>query len=218
VETVEERLRGFTRAACRVVDRSHDGPDERPPLGQLRYFTAVAEPESFMRRRGTACRPASGKPADQGTGQTLGVSLLRGGGQRVTLTPEGAVFLADCRRVLGDADGAWLRVRAAATGEAGTLRLVYSLVSAFENVPTLLAAWPRTIRCARQAREVFGSEVADLLLSRRCDVALAPLTSRPPPLRHQTIHREAVRLEVAEDHPLGALRPHRACGPARRAL
>jgi len=48
------------------------------------------------------------------------------------------VFLADCRRVLADADRAARRVQAASRGEAGTLRLAYTLVSAFETVPLLL--------------------------------------------------------------------------------
>jgi DNA-binding transcriptional LysR family regulator len=170
----------------------------------MRYFVAVAERESFTRAAEDL------HVAQQAVSQqikalenTLGVTLLRRGGRRVTLTPEGAVFLADCRRVLADADRASLRVRAAAGGEAGTLRLVYSLVSAFETVPALLARLGDDYPMLDvQAREVFGSEVAELLLAGRCDVALAPLTSYPTDLRQQTIRREVVRLAVGERHRL----------------
>ena len=112
------------------------------------------------------------------------------------------MFLADCRRVLAGADRAARRVRAAARGEVGTLRLVYTLVSAFETVPVLLARLEKDYpRLRVDTREVFGSDVSTLLRDGACDLALAPLTpSRRD--RQRTIRREVVRVAVGEGHRL----------------
>jgi DNA-binding transcriptional LysR family regulator len=135
--------------------------------------------------------------------QLLGVTLLERSSQRVTLTPEGVVFLADCRRVLAGADRATRRVRAAARGEAGTLRLAYTLVSAFETVPLLLARLDKEYPLLKvDAREIFGSEVATLVRDGGCDLALAPLTSYPDDIRQRTVRREVVRVAVGEQHRL----------------
>jgi len=50
-------------------------------------------------------------------------------------TAEGEVFLADRRRVLASADRAARRVQAAARGEAGTLRLAYTLTTVWDTIP-----------------------------------------------------------------------------------
>jgi DNA-binding transcriptional LysR family regulator len=107
--------------------------------------------------------------------------------------------------VLAGADRAARRVQAAARGEAGQLRLVYTLVSAFETVPLLLDRVDEDYPLLEvQAREVFGSEVEGLLRQGRCDVALAPLTAYPADIRQQTIRREVVRVAVGEQHRLSA--------------
>src|SRR5262249_22766997 len=106
----------------------------------MRYFTAVAERGSFT-RAAAELHVAQQAVSQQvrALEQSLGVTLLERSSRHVTLTAEGAVFLVECRRVLAAADRAARRVQAAARGEAGTLRLVYTLVSAFETVPVLLA-------------------------------------------------------------------------------
>src|SRR5262249_17171359 len=105
-------------------------------LRQMRYFAAVAERGSFTgaaRELHVAQQAVSQQV--KALEQLLGVTLLERSSRRVKLTPEGVVFLADCRRVLAGADRATQRVQAAARGEAGTLHLVYTLVSAFETIP-----------------------------------------------------------------------------------
>jgi DNA-binding transcriptional LysR family regulator len=135
--------------------------------------------------------------------QLLGVTLLERSSRRVRLTPEGVVFLADCRRVLAGADRAARRVQAAARGEAGALRLVYTLVSAFETVPLFLARLDKDYPLLKvDAREVFGSDVSALLRDGACDVALAPLTSYPDDLRQRTVRRKVVRVAVGVHHRL----------------
>jgi DNA-binding transcriptional LysR family regulator len=173
-----------------------------PDLRQMRYFTAVAERGSFTgaaRELHVAQQAVSQQV--KALEQLLGVTLLERSSRRVKLTPEGVVFLADCRRVLAGADRAARRVQAAARGEAGTLRLVYTLVSAFETVPLLLDRLDRDYPLLKvDAREVFGSDVPMLLSDGACDVALAPLTSYPDDLRQRTVRREVLRVAVSERH------------------
>jgi DNA-binding transcriptional LysR family regulator len=170
----------------------------------MRYFKAVAEHGSFTgaaRELHVAQQAVSQQV--KALEQLLGVTLLERSSRRVTLTPEGTVFLADCRRVLAGADRAALRVQAAARGEAGTLHLVYTLVSAFETVPMLLARLAKDYPLLKvEDREVFGCDVAALLRNGGCDVALAPLTTYPEDLRQRTVRREVMRIAVGENHPL----------------
>jgi DNA-binding transcriptional LysR family regulator len=175
-----------------------------PDLRQMRYFTAVAERGSFT-RAAQELHVAQQAVSQQvkALEQLLGVTLLERTSRQVTLTPEGRVFLADCRRVLAGADRAALRVQAAARGEAGTLRLAYTHVSAFETVPVLLDRLDEEYPLLKvDAREVFGRDVATLLQDGGCDLALAPLTSYPEDIRQQTIRREVMRLAVGDGHLL----------------
>jgi DNA-binding transcriptional LysR family regulator len=175
-----------------------------PDLRQMRYFAAVAESGSFTaaaRELHVAQQAVSQQV--KALEQLLGVTLLERGSRRAELTPEGVVFLADCRRVLASADRAARRVQAAARGEAGTLRLVYTLVSAFETVPLLLARMDDDYPLLEiEAHEVFGCDIATLLLDGDCDLALAPLTSYPDDLRQRTVRREVLRVAVGERHRL----------------
>jgi DNA-binding transcriptional LysR family regulator len=175
-----------------------------PDLRQMRYFTAVAERGSFT--RAAEDLHVAQQAVSQGVKaleQTLGVTLLDRSSRRVTLTSEGAVFLADCRRVLAGADRAARRVQAAARGEAGTLRLVYTLVSAYDTVPVLLARLAKDYPLLKiDAREVFGSDVPTLLRDGDSDLALAPLTAYADDLRQRTVRREVVQVAVGEQHRL----------------
>jgi DNA-binding transcriptional LysR family regulator len=175
-----------------------------PDLRQMRYFAAVAERGSFT-RAAEDLHVAQQAVSQQvkALEQLLGVTLLERSSRRVKLTPEGVVFLADCRRVLAGADRAARRVQAAARGEAGTLRIVYTLVSAFETVPVMLARLGKDYPLLKvDAREVFGCDVATLLRNDDCDLALAPLTSYPNDIRQRTVRREVVRVAVGERHRL----------------
>src|SRR5262245_32711850 len=175
-----------------------------PDLRQMRYFTAVAERGSFT-GAANELHVAQQAVSQQvkALEQLLGVTLLERSSRRVRLTPEGVVFLADCRRVLAGADRAARRVQAAARGEAGTLRIAYTLVSAFETVPLLLDRLERDYPLLKiDAREIFGSDVTALLRDGGCDLALAPLTSYPEGIRQRTVRREVVRVAVGARHRL----------------
>ena len=188
---------------CRPrLDRSYTRFVATPELRQMRYFTAVAERGSFTRaaRELHVAQQAVSQQV-KALEQLLGVTLLERSSRRVKLTAEGMVFLADCQGVLAGVDRATRRVQAAARGEAGTLRLAYTLASAFETVPLLLDRLDRDYPLLKvDAREVFGSEVGTLLRDGGCNLALAPLTSYPEDIRQRTVRREVVRVAVGDQH------------------
>jgi DNA-binding transcriptional LysR family regulator len=173
-------------------------------LRQMRYFVAVAEHGNFTRAADEL------HVAQQAVSQqiraleaTLAVTLLRRSSHSVELTPAGAVFLADAKRVLAASDRAVRRVQAAARGEAGTLRLVYTLATAYETTPSLLErVGKRHPQLEISAREVYGADVTGLLLGGRCDLALAPMTAYPEALRQRLVRREVLRLAVSDNHEL----------------
>jgi DNA-binding transcriptional LysR family regulator len=175
-----------------------------PELRQLRAFVAVAERSSFT----AAAQELN--VAQQAVSQqikalerSLGVTLFRRTSRRVELTPEGAVFLADARRVLTNADRAVSRVQAAARGEAGTVRLAYTLATVYDTVPLVLALLDQALPQLKiDAREVFGGDLIDLLEAERCDIAFAPKSTYPRGIRERPIRHEPFRVAVGEHHPL----------------
>jgi DNA-binding transcriptional LysR family regulator len=173
-------------------------------LRQLRTFVAVAERRSFT-RAADELHIAQQAVSQQikALERSLGVSVLERSSRRVELTREGRVFLADCRRVLSAADRAASRVKAAARGEAGSLRLAFTLTTAWDTIPALLAhLGVRYPQLKMDAREVFGGDIQELLLAERYDLALAPMTSYPGGFQRRTIRREQLRVAVSDDHAL----------------
>jgi DNA-binding transcriptional LysR family regulator len=183
-------------------------PDSGLELRHLRTFVAVAERRSFTRAADDL------HVAQQAVSQqikalehSLGVTLLRRTPRRVDLTSEGAVLLGDCRRLLAAADRAARRVKAAARGEIGTLRLAYTLTTVWDTIPRLLARLSEVHPQLKiEGREVFGADIPELLLSERCDLALAPVTSYPKGFHTQTLRREPLVVALRDTDPLARRR------------
>jgi DNA-binding transcriptional LysR family regulator len=172
-------------------------------LRQLRTFVAVAQRRSFTRAADDL------HIAQQAVSQqikalerSVGVTLLRRTPRRVELTAEGEVFLPDCRRILAAADRAARRVQAAARGEAGTLRLAYTLTTVWDTIPRLLARLNQVHPQVKvQAREVFGADIPELLAAGRYDLAVAPMTSYPRGFHTRTVRRELLRVALSDTDP-----------------
>jgi DNA-binding transcriptional LysR family regulator len=179
-------------------------PDSGLELRLLRTFVVVAERRSFTRAADDL------HIAQQAVSQqiralerALGVTLLRRTPRRVELTGEGTVLLADCRRVLTAADRAARRVKAAARGEAGTLRLAYTLTTVWDTIPKLLARLAELQPQVNvESREVLGADVPELLLAERYDLAVAPMTSYPKGFHTRTLRREPLRIALGKTDPL----------------
>src|SRR5262249_13666956 len=123
--------------------------------------------------------------------------------RRVELTPEGAVFLVDARRVLTNADRAVTRVQAAARGEAGTVRPAYTPAPVYDTLPIVLASLHQALPQLKiEAREWFGGDLIALFEAERCDIAFAPKSTYPRGIRQRPIRHEPFRVAVGEHHPL----------------
>jgi DNA-binding transcriptional LysR family regulator len=177
-------------------------------LRHLRTFVTVAERRSFTRAADDLYIAQQAVSQQiKALERSLGVTLLRRTSRRVDLTPEGAVFLADCRRVLAAADRAGRRVKAAARGEVGTLRLAYTLTTVWDTLPRLLSRLAEVHPHVKvEAREVFGADVPELLLAERYDLALAPMTSYPRGFHARAVRREPLRLALGATDPLARRR------------
>jgi DNA-binding transcriptional LysR family regulator len=198
-----------------VLDVAADGGLE---LRLVRTYIAVAERRSFT-RAADHLHIAQQAVSQQikALERSVGVALLRRTPRRVELTPEGEVFLGDCRRVVAAADRAMARARAAARGEVGTLRLAYTLTTAWDTVPVLLARLTQSHPNVKvEAREVFGADIPQLLLEERFDLALAPRTPYPRGFRSRVLRREPVRIALSKSDPLARRRRIRLAALADR--
>ena len=179
-------------------------PDSGLEFRHLRTFIAVARWRSFT-RAAEDLHVAQQAVSQQikALERSLGVTLMRRTSRQVELTREGAVFLADCRRVLAAVERATDRVRAAARGESGTLRLAYTLTCVWDTLPQLLARITDALPQVRvEAREVLGADIPELLLDERFDVAVAPATSYAAGFHSRIIRREPLRVAVSKKDPL----------------
>jgi DNA-binding transcriptional LysR family regulator len=175
-----------------------------PELKQMRYVVAVAREHSFSRAAETlhVAQQAVSQQVRQ-VEKALGVELFARTNRGVEITPAGEVFVQEARRALNAADRVAPRAQAAARGEAGTLRIAYTLATVYETLPALLdalAAEQPELRL--RPREVFGVDVDGLVHDERFDVALAPRIALGSGLDHRPLRREDFVVAVAEDHPL----------------
>ena len=170
----------------------------------MRYVVAVAREHSFSRAAETLL------VAQQAVSQqvklvekALGVELFDRSNRGVAITPAGEVFVQEARRTLNAADRVAPRAQAAARGEAGTLRIAYTLATVYETLPALLDALSAEQPELRlRPREVFGVDVDGLVHDERFDLALAPRIALGSGLDHRAVRREDFVVAVAEDHPL----------------
>jgi DNA-binding transcriptional LysR family regulator len=113
---------------------------------QLRYFVAAAEEGNV----GAAARRLhiSQPPVTRqihALEQHLGVSLFERSARGVQLTPAGAAFLEDARRMLELGRTSVDRSRAASRGEIGQLDIGYLGTAIYQTVPALLHAFTQAV-------------------------------------------------------------------------
>ena len=177
-------------------------------LRQVRTFVAVAERRSFTRAaQDLHLAQQAVSQQVKALERQLGVTLLRRTSRSVEVTHEGLVFLGDARRLLAAADRASRRVRAAARGTVGTVRVAYTLTTAWDTIPKLLERLLDVHPELKvQAREVWGGEITDVLAAHRYDIALAPATSYPSDFERRAIRREELCLALSARDPLARRR------------
>jgi DNA-binding transcriptional LysR family regulator len=147
-----------------------DLPDTR----QLRYFVALAEQLHFG--RAAAALHISQPPlsrAISGLEAQLGARLFARSRRKVELTPEGARFYEEAKRLLGQLERAAREVGAMASGESGRLRLGFVSLADYGVLPGLLKGF----KAARPGvslglREMLSPEQAAALAAGELDFGL----------------------------------------------
>ena len=179
-----------------------------PELRLMRSFVAVATHGSITRaaREGHIAQQALSEQI-RALEQVVGVALLTRSTRGVELTIAGAVFLDEAKEVLAAADRAVDRAQRAARGEAGQLRVVHTLATAYETVPVLLRAYRNETPGVRVAlREVWAEDLPGLLLDGRADVGLCPASPLPEGLHRAPVRREPLVAVLPAGHPLAESR------------
>jgi len=149
------------------------GPNP-PELRQLRHFIAVAERLHFG--RAAAALHMSQPPLSRSIRELerrLGATLLARTRRRVELTPEGARFLEEARRVIAQLERAVLEMGRMAAGEAGRLRLGFVSLADYGVLPGLLKGFKAARPGVSLAlREMLSPEQAAALAAGELDFGL----------------------------------------------
>jgi DNA-binding transcriptional LysR family regulator len=177
-----------------------------PELRQMRYVVEVAQQRNFSRAAEQlhVAQQALSQQIKTVENQ-IGVQLFTRNNRGVELTPAGVVFVQEARRVLAAADRAVHRAQATAKGEAGSVKVAYSLTSVYETLPAIVERVEATHHDLKlQLREVFSGDVAELLSNGEYDIALCPRTAYPADYQRQELRREPFVAAVsASHHPTG---------------
>lgn len=181
-----------------------------PDLRQLRYFIAVAETLHFG--RAAAALHISQPPLSRSIVELedrVGTRLLARTRRRVELTPEGARFLVEARRVLSQLEHAVLDVRGIAAGTTGRLRIGFVSLADYGVLPRLLKAYKATRPgVALALREMLSPEQAAALAAGELDFGLLLPPVAGVSLEHLVVQRERFVTALPARHPL-ARRPGR---------
>jgi DNA-binding transcriptional LysR family regulator len=180
-----------------------------PELWQLRYFVAVAERLHFGRAAEALhmSQPPLSR-AVRALEERLGVTLFARSRRRVELTPEGARFLEEARRLTSQLERAVLELRGMASGEQGRLRIGFVSLADYGVLPGLLNAY-KTARpgVTLALREMLSPEQAIALAAGELDFGLLlPPVSGSARLEHIVVQRERFVAALPARHRLARVR------------
>ncbi|GAA3393630.1 LysR family transcriptional regulator [Cryptosporangium minutisporangium] len=170
-------------------------------LRLMRYVVTVAETGSFQAaadRLRMSQPPLSRQIRD--LERQLGTPLFT---RRPTrLTEAGTVFVESARQVLADAELVVERTRQAGLG---LLRVGYTVMSAFEEMPALYSAMQRDYpRIRVEAREAWDHELTSGLADGSLDAVLGRLVTAPVSTGALTLRRDPLVVVVGAEHRLAA--------------
>lgn len=177
-------------------------------LRHLRYFQAVAEELSFSKasRRINIAQPALSR-AVQELEEEIGASLLDRSRRTIRLMPAGEVLLRETGLLFDRLDETMRRVRRAASGEVGELRLGYIGPPTRDFLSILLRRYKE--KCPGVTiilEERTPERVWEMVSKGRLSLGLTR-----PVLAHEALglhslllHQETLCAVVPKDHPLAA--------------
>ena len=172
---------------------------------QLRYFQAIAEELSFSRaaKRLNIVQPALSR-ALQELESELGVELIARTKRSVALTAAGKVLLGDLALLFERLEQMTRRVRRAAAGQVGELRVGYIGPPTHGFLGRILAEYAR--RCPDvivHLEERTPERVWEMVAKGRLDIGLTRpvLAHAALQMRTQILRRERLCAAIPEHHP-----------------
>jgi len=174
-----------------------------PDVRQLRHFLAVAERLHFG--RAAAALNMSQPPLSRSIRnleERLGATLLARSRRKVELTPEGARFMEQARRLLAQLEHAVLDVGRMAAG-GGRLRLGFVSLADYGVLPRLLRAY-KSARpgVALALREMLSPEQSAALAADELDFGLLLPPVSGADLEHVVVQRERFVVALPARHRL----------------
>lgn len=172
----------------------------------MRYFSAVAEHQSFHRaaERLHIAQPALSRQI-RALEDNLEVELFIRHSQGVTLTPAGEILLEDVRRLLPQIEYAKDRAKRAAMGKVGTLNIAFTTaVTELKPALAAFAAAKRSMPDINFKLTVAMSDFQqDAILKNEIDVGvLYRRPPHPPEIEYRDLRVDNYKLLVPEDHHL----------------
>jgi DNA-binding transcriptional LysR family regulator len=175
-------------------------------LDQLRGFVAVAEELHFGRaaERLRMTQPPLSR-AIQKLERDLGVVLFARGSRAVTLTPAGAAFLIDARRLVAASERARETARRVAAGVAGSLTIGFTAMSSVSILPDLLRECDQHLPgVGIVLNELVSGDQFGRLATGEIDLGFVRLPPIDDAIRTRLVHRERLLAAIPGSHPLGA--------------
>jgi DNA-binding transcriptional LysR family regulator len=168
----------------------------------MRYVVEVAQQRSFSRAAERLHVAQQALSQQVKTVETqLGLELFTRNNRGVDLTPAGVVFVQEARRVISAAERAVAKTQAIARGEAGTLRVAYTLTTVYDTLPAIVERVDAADHNLKlELREVFGGDIATLLSDGRYDLALCPRTTFPSEFERAELRREQFVAAIGASH------------------
>lgn len=177
-------------------------------LRHVRYFIAVAEELHFGRaaRRLHIAQPPLSQQIRQ-LEEEIGTPLFTRTSHKVDLTPAGAQFLPEARKILQQAESAVENAAKAGRGQLGTIVIGTVDVALHAVLPTVIKPFTRTNpEISIQLQVMNSSEQKCALMNKTIDFAFGYADLNEKGLTCIKAWTGTLMLAVAEDHPLAGAR------------
>lgn len=179
-------------------------------LRQYRYFIAAAELLHFARAaEAMGISPPSMTKQIQEIERDLGVRLFKRTKRSVALTPAGASFLEDARRVLEQVERAEDTARRAGRGDVGRINIGYIASTSFSGVLQRQVALYRAQHPHVDLKffDVEMEKLPAMLDDNRLDIAFVrPPMTYPPGVAAVTLLRDPFVVALPQHHRLAKVR------------
>lgn len=171
-------------------------------LQRARYLMAVAQRMSFTRAAADLHMAQSALSQQiKVLERELGVPLFDRSGPRITLTAAGAVAVREATYLIATADRAVARIRAAAAGSAGILRIAHTRSWAGGAVERAVEEFrSRFPDIAIEEHRGFTARNLELAVNGKVDVAVVRPPVEESALAVRVLDREKLLLAVPETH------------------